>query len=330
MRSALLIIGSAVFVAIAFCIYLLIQAAPSAPNGTIIQAVPTSAPVITTQDAQSFHAGTDPWLKSFDGNTEFRAKSYTPHQDGVIDMVAPQARFFLGGGAVLTIDGETGYMVDPNSTAGKMQGQSLQPTRGQMQHVVLKKFNAIGDAIPQFTCWLNNVSFDNATTTIVTDECDIPDASGKLVHTPADEVPVHVVGIDYDFDGRGLYIKYDERDRKLQRLEIAHGEKLVIKHPSENQGSSKTSSSPFGRAEDWSLERALRENGVVIQLASVDPAAGADAITARSGNATLDPTTSPQVASTAKRKAAATTRPRRHPASRPATHPTSAPHYPTQ
>src|SRR5262249_46317709 len=53
---------------------------------------------------------------------------------------------------------------------------------------------------------------------------------GKYVEP--DQVPVIVRGVDYDFDGRGLTIRWNERDQHLQLLEVAHGEKLVVKNPS--------------------------------------------------------------------------------------------------
>ena len=47
----------------------------------------------------------------------------------------------------------------------------------------------------------------------------------------ADEVPVTVRGRDYDFDGRGMRMSWNERDRRLAKLDVAHGERLVVKHP---------------------------------------------------------------------------------------------------
>ena len=35
----------------------------------------------------------------------------------------------------------------------------------------------------------------------------------------------------YEFDGRGLTIRWNDRDRRLELLEIAHGERLIVKEP---------------------------------------------------------------------------------------------------
>ena len=80
---------------------------------------------------------------------------------------------------------------------------------------------------PAFTCTVNNLSFDNDTFVLATEE--YTDASGKLV--PADQVPVMIRGEEYDFDGRGLTGRWNEKDQSLQLLEIAHGETLTVKNP---------------------------------------------------------------------------------------------------
>jgi lipopolysaccharide export system protein LptA len=244
MRRWLLIIGSLVVVVIAFAAYIELQTPPPA-GGTVFQPTPAPPPPNTNnEDSQTLHDGTDGFVKSYDSKTkqlanEFRAATYEPQPDGTINMTQPDADFFLGGGQVLRIHGETGMVVDPNAAGGKLQGQSQMPSRGNMQHCVLRLFKAASDTVPQFTCWVNNLAFDNDTTTIVTQDCDLPDGHGNLVHTPFDQVPVHVIGIDYDFDGRGLTIKWNERDRHLEKLIIAHGEQLIIKHPNTMGGDEK-------------------------------------------------------------------------------------------
>ena len=79
---------------------------------------------------------------------------------------------------------------------------------------------------PAMTITLNNASFDNQTFKIYSEGF----GRGKR-HVEADMVPVTLRGDDYDFDGKGLVIRWNERDRRLQLLEIAHGEMLTIWHP---------------------------------------------------------------------------------------------------
>ena len=347
MRPTLLIIGSIVLMVIAFVAYIELQTPPP-KGGTQFQ--PTAAPPppnTADVNSQQLHPGDHPFIKSYDSKThqlanEFRADTYDPQPDGTINMTKPDADFFLGGGQVLKIEGETGVVVDPNAAGGKVQGQSEMPSRGNMQHCVLRLFNKVFDTVPQFTCWVNNLAFDNDTTTIVTQDCDLADGHGNLVHTPFDQVPVHVIGIDYDFDGRGLTIKWNERDRHLERLEIAHGEQLIIKHPNamgggdkgEEKGSTRPSdvapadevpgergpvtlpSSPVSSGQFW--DGALRDSDGPIELVSTSPEDATSAI----GSA-INPTTSVIAG------AAPATRPvrkkRRKPATKPVPPPTSAP-----
>ena len=71
-----------------------------------------------------------------------------------------------------------------------------------------------------------NAVFDNDTFRISTEA--YTDESGKRIE--ADQVPVVVRGRDYDFSGRGLVIRWNQLDRKLQLLEVAHGESLTVKN----------------------------------------------------------------------------------------------------
>src|SRR6185369_13823696 len=90
-------------------------------------------------------------------------------------------------------------------------------------------FEPVDATEPTIVAKMNNAAFDNDTFRIATEAFDDP-ATGQ--HVDADQVPVIVRGRDYDFDGRGLVIKWNERDRKLQLLQIEHGESLTIKNPS--------------------------------------------------------------------------------------------------
>ena len=300
MRATLLIIGTIVVIAIAFTAYILLQTPPP-KGGTVFQ--PTDAPPPPNSesvDSQTLHPGENVFMKSYDSKThqlsnQFRAETYNPKPDGTIDMTKPEAQFFLGGGQMLQINGETANVVDPNSAGGKLQGQSQTPSRGKMQHCILRLFKAVGDTEPQFTCWVNNLAFDNDTTRIATEDCDIPDSQGNLVHTTADQVPVHVIGIDYDFDGRGLFIKWDERDRHLERLEIAHGEQLIIKHPGALNDAEKPTTAPANSlpvtmptTPDVSVRsiEPLSDADGPIELASASPDAVASAIGAQTRPAT--------------------------------------------
>ena len=56
-------------------------------------------------------------------------------------------------------------------------------------------------------CAVNNLSFDNDTFLLATEE--FKDASGNII--AADEVPVTIRGDEYDFDGRGMVMHWDER-----------------------------------------------------------------------------------------------------------------------
>ena len=102
------------------------------------------------------------------------------------------------------------------------------PSRGKLHNVVISLFEPTDADEPNLVARMNNAAFDNDTFRIATE----PYADGNGNTVEADQVPVVVRGKDYDFDGRGLVIRWNERDRKLQLLEIAHGQSLTVKNPS--------------------------------------------------------------------------------------------------
>src|SRR5207249_1197380 len=107
-------------------------------------------------------------------------------------------------------------------------GQPAMPTRGKLHNVIVSVFDPVDAPEPTITAKMNNAAFDTDNFRIATES--YVDEHGNTVE--ADQVPVVVRGRDYDFDGRGLVIRWNERDRKLQLLEIAHGESLTVKNAS--------------------------------------------------------------------------------------------------
>ncbi len=79
------------------------------------------------------------------------------------------------------------------------------------------------------TMTMANAQFDNDTYRLFTQE--YIDAGGKVVH--ADEIPVTVRARDYSFDGSGLVMYWNDVDKQLKSLEIAHGTDLTVYNASE-------------------------------------------------------------------------------------------------
>ncbi|MCS7033464.1 MAG: hypothetical protein NZ561_05645, partial [Phycisphaerae bacterium] len=185
------------------------------------------------QNPRVIGAGENVWVKAFDKQNrlvnEFRAEHYDPRGNDVL-VRRPQARFYLGDGEVLLIEAERGRIVVP-STSG--QRETLRdpgnqtPTRGELQEVTLSLLESVNAPEPILRCTMNNVSFDNDTFSIMTEA--FVDASGRTI--PAGEVPIAIRGTDYDFDGYGLMIRWNEVDRRLQQLEMSRGDRLVVKNP---------------------------------------------------------------------------------------------------
>jgi hypothetical protein len=307
MRSVLLIFAAIVLAGAGFFVYLWTQPAVTSGagmagrNATNVNGAPgpTSRPGEVPDAQQMVGRGERVWLKTYDDQTgllaqEFRAARYDPQKDGTVHVLEPEARFYLGRQEprqLLIVRGRRGRVIVPRESsssaaagANNASGASASsarpqlgaksattPSRGELQDVTIELFAANGDKAPALVCMMNNVSFDNDTFRIYTESFE---QDGKLI--ASDQVPVKVRGIDYDFDGRGLDLRWNERDRRLQSLEITHGEQLVIKHPAalgkKNGG---TSSPTTGQAAgfDRSSLRPLR-----LALASADPSSAGEAV----------------------------------------------------
>ncbi|HTL29761.1 MAG TPA: hypothetical protein VL282_11085 [Tepidisphaeraceae bacterium] len=237
MRSLLIILGTMLLLAGGFFLYFWMQPATRIARPENSVAIPTSRPVLPDGQPASqptVGAGEGAWLKHFDDKTlelsyEFRGTHFQPQKNGTVDVEEPEARFYLDKGQLLTILGKRGNVVMENqaSPMGTRSGGSQMPSRGELHAVVISLYPGIDAPKPSLVCKMNNAAFDNDTFSIST--AAYTDESGKEV--PADQVAVEVRG-DYEFDGKGLTIRWNERDKRLQMLEIAHGERLLVKDPS--------------------------------------------------------------------------------------------------
>ncbi|HEX4125874.1 MAG TPA: hypothetical protein VHY37_14200, partial [Tepidisphaeraceae bacterium] len=167
--------------------------------------------------------------------------SFTRHKDGTTTVIAPVMSFYVGDGQRLMIVGETGQIDDFHAPAMTAMTSTKQPVgmpdRGTLQHVHIYLYPTWdNNAQPTIILTTENLAFDNATFRIAT--AGYTDEQGNSI--AADQVPVHVTG-DYLFDGRGLTVQWNDRDNRLELLEVEHGEQLTILHPKDVFGSASTS-----------------------------------------------------------------------------------------
>ena len=239
MRSAILLTLTILVLLGGFWLYLSMQ--PNFTSRLPAEARATAdAPFVPStrpaDDGSITGPGEDVWVKTYDEKTgrlafQLRAARYDPQPGGEsVAVQQPQAEIFLGDDTmprVLRIEGTDGEVVMSSDAArrGEVRGQEGAPRRGKLHNVVISLFESLDMSHPTLVCHVNNLAFDNDTYRMSTEM--FTDVRGVAV--PADEVPVEVRGDDYDFDGRGLTIKWDGIDRRLSLLEVAHGERLVIK-----------------------------------------------------------------------------------------------------
>lgn len=283
MRSLVLLLISLGVLLMAFMVYELVQP-PVEPLNKYPHSDVLTAPPPATDNRMGIGPGQGVWIERHDPNTarlteRFRGEHYDWNPDGTMKVDKPQAEFFLDQGRVLRVDGDRGNVVveqgAPGTGKSVMANQPDAPTRGNMKDVTIRLLASESSVTPILTVTMDNATFDTQINRIYTNAATI---DGKEI--APDQIPVHMRGADYDFDGRGMQIRWDQQHKKLQLLQIDHGEQLTIKHPGgerENEGRpANTSTAPAaisvaavqGASRKPAASRATSEPSVQIYRAS--------------------------------------------------------------
>jgi hypothetical protein len=236
-RSVLVICATILLIGGGFFAYLWFQpAVAERPINKIAARQAASRPTSTTK-ISGLGSTDSAWILRIDPKTgelasQFRGERYDPQPGNIVLVDHPEAEFFSNDGKQrIHIGGQKGRVhvagVAANQKPGTFAGKMEAPSRGLLEDVVVTIFEPSEATVPSVTIRMNNASFDNDAFRLET-QAFVDPATGKQVD--ADQVPVELRGTDYDFDGRGLVLLWNERDRKLQLLEIAHGERLTIKN----------------------------------------------------------------------------------------------------
>jgi len=251
MRTYVLILATLGLLGGAFAFYCRSQPPVAGSGGTQVHHAEPPPATRPASEATSLQRGDAPWVKMIDADgkvaSQYRAREYLPRPDGTVHLISPEADFFVGQHERLHVTGVNGDVVMHSSTSISLSGNSQpsgQPTRGRLNDVTMTLIDEsiLSQPVIVLTMTANNIEFDNDSFLITTGGYTSPD--GKSV--PPDQVPVQVRG-EYEFNGRGLTLRWNDHDDRLELLEIAHGEDLTIVHPSNRDGplgGSATRSSP--------------------------------------------------------------------------------------
>ncbi|MGA2443530.1 MAG: hypothetical protein ABSH08_21465, partial [Tepidisphaeraceae bacterium] len=231
MRKILLILVTLIALAGAFTAYLHFQPKYGGSAGGNMAA--DSFPGNAGDPNALIKPGSGAWVKQFDRQGQlyyqFKSNYYDPQPDGAVKVTDPVIQFYLSDGQVLQIEGDDGLIrFAPGTDKGVMSNSPTDPPRnGNLRNVKVKLFASPamqhqGDA--GMTMTMTNAEFDNDTYRLFTEE--YVDSAGKTVH--AEDVPVTVQARDYSFIGTGLVLYWDDLDKRLKSLELAHGTDLTI------------------------------------------------------------------------------------------------------
>jgi len=315
MRTFLIIFLTLILIGGGFAVYVSMQK-PTAkrPSKSLATAARPVRAASTTQSVHGIGSVDNPWVKRFENGeltSQFRSERSEPKGGDVVLVTRPQAEFFTGDGAQrLRVEGASGEVIVPGGGGGGGGGGGNQssgnartpsaggganmspPSRGRLEDVEISMYEPADAAEPTLVATMPNAVFDNDTFRISTEA--YTDGSGQRVE--ADQVPVVVRGRDYDFSGRGLVIRWNQLDRKLQLLEVAHGESLTVKNLDALSKTKLTNARPAHAPGTLPTARAA----MAAMLASTDPRA----IVLAAADPPAEPTTPPMTPGQARRLAA--------------------------
>jgi lipopolysaccharide export system protein LptA len=249
MRRPLLIIGSALVLAALFVAYWWTQT-------PAIRLVPENDPahapgqLVPNESGKVIGPGQGLWVSQYNDDlrlvSQFRASELIPQPDNTVEAKFPEARIPMASGSVIHLLADKGVMQlrEMHTAAKGPLGDSVpqMPSRGKLQHVTIYIEDAAGQR--QLTMHVNNAAFDMDTFRVYTDA--YTDTNGQTI--PADRVKVEVRGQQADFDGYGLTLRWDGQNQIIQLLEIAHGERAVMKKAPALKETPKAASQPVAAA----------------------------------------------------------------------------------
>jgi hypothetical protein len=234
MRSVILVILSAAALGGLFVFVWTLQPASS----TMVKDDPRITPPPPVKDREGYgpiKPGERVYIKQYDHNgqlvSRFSGDQFLPQHDGTVRITNPEADFYLANHQHMEIRGTEGDVVMkdvPNLGQGGFAnaGTPAPPSRGRLNQVTVRIVDEIKH-VALLTMRTNNVVFDNETYRISTE--GYKDDQGNLIAD--DQVPVTVDG-QIKMRGRGLTVRWNDKDGRLELLEIAHGDVLEITDPS--------------------------------------------------------------------------------------------------
>ena len=279
MRTYLLVIFSALALGGLFLAIWSMQSAPKGSDRTEIANQPVPGKPTTEQTIGPIHGGEHVQLKHYDDRgqlvSSFEGDKFVPRSDGTIDVTHPIAKFFLANRQHVEIHGQTGNVVikdAPQATANGFGagGPPAPPSRGRLNDVIVTLQDDAKNAT-LLTMTTNNVVFDNDTFRIATEGY-----RENGVEIADDQVPVRVTG-EIKMEGRGMTIRWNDKDGRLELLEIAHGDVLEITDPSAlSIGGAKSGRGERAGASEKPLSQPLVDassNGAATALSAASPPA---------------------------------------------------------
>lgn len=234
----------------------------SSVGATAKPALPASLPAKNDPNASIIGQSSGVFVESRDPRTgrithKFRAQALDPQRDGTVGVTRPEVRFYgKNRGGLIVLEGSQGTVTTSsggNPDDPRAIGAST-PTNGQLNDVTLRFYDEPTDAALKadeerllqtpatITVKIPAVKFDALANRVATFDGTI---DGKPV--PAERMPVTVRGRDFELDGQGLTLTWNDRTGRLESLVIERGDRLLVTDVNRFGGSTLLSHAPLQR-----------------------------------------------------------------------------------
>lgn len=238
MRSAVLILLPIALLGAAFYFFVVrVRPAPLPTSVSQNSLGPTTRKFVpttmgTSEAASAIGQSGDVWVQTLSRKTrkvanEFRAERFDPRPDGAVDVTFPQARFYGEDGGIVTLEGSGGKvsLSQPGDRKDPQAMGASTPTSGDLRDVIIRFYDESIDDEPSLVAQVPAVHFDAIGNRISTVD-SVLDGKGVT----AEQVPITVRGRDFEFDGYGLTMSWNDRGGRLESLEVNRGERMLIKN----------------------------------------------------------------------------------------------------
>jgi len=276
-RTVLLVVASVASILVGYAAYTY-QEGGLRLTGASASSAPTSRPMGDFEGAGlvvrggTVRAGAKPYVVVYDAEGEpkyqFRAVKWEPVSETEFKLVQPEVCVFMPGGQMTQVRADDGQIF-----VERAGGNNINPKRGYLHgHVMIfidrtdrnwrrsKPDQAAPDLHPEHVIhiWLDEIRFD---------------LDQSWIKSPG---TLRVQSAEAEIEGRGLTLAWNERDNRIERLDIEQGKRMELRRGGnmvsfgmpgqERDASDRVPAGPVAESEREKTKQELKQAGAMVAV----------------------------------------------------------------